>query len=108
MDWVSHAMFYMGGSTLICLYFRVPGQGKIENSLGSLSLGSLDLRLFQTHVRPHTQPQGVSSEKQACEARDCLTHPPCLLGPFTGLPFSIHVERGQGWGEGMFGLFLCS
>lgn len=53
-DWVSHAIFYVGGSTLICLYFRVPGQGKIKNSLGSL--GSLDLRLFQTHVKPHAHP----------------------------------------------------
>lgn len=32
------------GPILICLYFKVPGQGKIKNSLGSL--GSPDLRLF--------------------------------------------------------------
>lgn len=54
-DWVSCALFYVGGSTLICLYFRVPEQGKIKNSLGSL--GSLDLELFQTRVRLHAHPQ---------------------------------------------------
>lgn len=32
------------GPIPICLYFKVPGQGKIKNSLGSL--GSPDLRLF--------------------------------------------------------------
>lgn len=54
-DWVSYTLFYVGGSTLICLYFRVPGQGKIKNS--SSWLGSLDLGLFQTPVRPHAHPQ---------------------------------------------------
>lgn len=78
-----------------------PGQGEIRNSLGSL--GSLDLRIFQTHVRPQARQQSWFPLKSQL-VRPGLSIPPTM--PSRALCWAT-IPRMLGEVVGrVFGLFL--